>query len=139
MQKVLRRAIQNGGSASFKSEDWPTGGSKLRRFDDGLLTDAGRTVGRFGGRIKGTMTVDPKTGTWTVRGTIDLVKTGEFSYEPDATGNNPLGNAAIVGAGQLPNPANHFKQNKDGKPMPIYFNRALNFSAGGRYGGSPLR
>jgi len=132
---VLEGAAMNymtGGSATaaFNSQDWyPKTG--LMAFDDGMLTDDGRSVGRFGGQVFGSVTLN-SDGSYTAQGVILLEKRGPYSFDLDGT--NALQNGAIALDAILPNPHNGGLPNLVGKPVYLNFNRYVNFTVTGHWG-----
>jgi len=79
-------SIKNRGARNFNSWDWhPKTG--LMGFNSDLMSlsgSAGRTIGRFGGVLSGSLVADPTSRTWTAVGTMTIVKTKPFSLDQDA-------------------------------------------------------
>lgn len=129
MRGVLSQALSSGKPMIFNSSKW--GKTGLLRFDDGPFMPDGQTVGRFGGFVIGTLTATGD-GHYSVTGVIIPIKTGPFSYAPDAA--SAGGDVVIVAAGLVPDLHNNFEPNMFGKPFNIKFTRVAHYSVIGTFG-----
>ena len=86
-----------------------------------LSGSAGRTIGRFGGVLSGSLVADPTNRTWTAVGTMTIVKTEPFSLDQDAgfIKNRILSILSLYEG--------------DGVPFRMSFTRVLRFKINGRY------
>jgi hypothetical protein len=122
MRGVLDQALKSGQAVPFDSGEWG-----LRRFNNGLASADGLTVGRWGGFVQGSLSARPD-GVWTVDAGVWPQKPGQYDLnELDASGEGArkyVGNAAI-GADKF--------VSGDGAPFYMNFNRIYNFRALGRH------
>ena len=120
IKSTIDKAVASGSSASFC---WcGTGAHGRRSFDGGLLTPAGRTVGRVGGDVQGFITVDAATRTFTARGNVTFA-TDQYNFNMD-NDSGPFANVVIALGGFVVG---------SGTSMNLEYNRQFNFTVEGRY------
>ncbi len=123
MASVYAQALETGEPVAF---DFGT-----KAFTPGVVGaegPAGRSVGRFAGKVTGTLMV--VNGNWGVSGVV-TINSDIYSWDQDSKG---IGNAVIALGAYLPNTKSDgsLALNNSGTSMVLNYNRQFNYSAWGR-------